>query len=174
MNHYCPETGPRIAVYFNTRSGLPGALRWWADDRIIVGGSILHVEDGENLRLQLGVTHVISVESERGDFGMHTLPWIHLPTPDIGRMPVHIVRDAITWARGVFCEPNSRLYVHCQQGMSRSPSIAYAILRDRGLSHDEIIRRIREAVTPDWGAHPFHVAYLTSADRALASLKEST
>lgn len=144
------------------------AHRWWIDQKILVGGSILSAADFEHLRVDYGVTHVLSVESERSDWGKVPLDSLrYLPTADDGTpQPARILQDAAAFGRAVI-DGGGVLHVHCQMGASRSPTYSYAVLRATyGIDRDEFLRRIRTYM-PTWGSHQFHPAYMTSVEDAI-------
>ena len=168
------STGPDssvVEVYRNTFTPWT-AIRHWMDPRVLVGGSILGVEDWKHLQRDFKVTHCLSVESERSDDGKGIEDLIWLPIPDNGRIPGSVFLPAIYYADWVLThDTQAKLYVHCQMGGSRSPAIGYAILR--GVlckTPKEALASIRRAL-PDWGtAHPYHFAYMESAENVIRSM----
>lgn len=145
------------------------AKRWWIDPRILVGGSIIDAADFEQLREASGISHVLSVESERSDWGKVPFERLcYLPTADDGApQPPKILQDAALFGEKVLAQPRCKLYVHCQMGASRSPTYAYAVLRKAyGVSREEFLKRVR-LVMPEWGKHPWHPVYMTSVEDAV-------
>lgn len=55
--------------------------------------------------------------------------------------PAELLDEVVRWCAG---EP--RVLVQCQAGLSRSASVAYALLRARGVGHAEALRRIEVRV----------------------------
>lgn len=164
----------RIAErYVNTLYGGHVCQRWWADDLILVGGSIIDEADVQHLRCDLGVRAVLNVEVERSDSQkVMGIPLLELPTQDDGTpKPIE------WWAAGIaFTAPllwsGSCVYIHCQMGGSRSPAMVYGVLRAvLGCSPAQAIERIRFGGVPSYGDHPVHVSYLSSCEAALAVLK---
>ena len=144
--------------------------RYWVAPGIMVGGSILDAKDGEFLASH-GITHVFSVETEHDDVGKvgAMKDAMRVPFPDTGgEIPEAVVRAAATFFQKVVTE-GGKVYVHCQQGGSRSPAIAYAMLRSVGSSKEEVLSSIRHARRDNWGEHQFHQTYLASIERALCS-----
>lgn len=149
--------------YVNTLYCGHPCKRWWAGPRLLVGGSIVSFADAIHLG-SFGVKAVISVESERDDEGRNPYPHIYKPTPDDGTPPpVEWWREILAFAR---LYAGGVIYVHCQMGGSRSPAVAYAILRDRGASPDEALGVLRE-FKPTYGEHHYHKSYLAAAEAAL-------
>ncbi len=150
--------------------GTHNARRWWAHDRILVGGTLLDAADWAHLKKDFGITAVLSVESEHDDNGKGIDgPALWLPVPDDGTpKPAEWWAAGTVFAAGVLDAPGSKLYVHCQMGGSRSPAMAFAILRTWGmLSREEALAAIRETI-PHYGNHPVHVNYLSSCEHALS------
>lgn len=52
-------------------------------------------------------------------------------------IPPSILDEIARW-----CEGRPRVLVQCQAGLSRSASVAYALLRARSVGHDEALRRV--------------------------------
>lgn len=143
--------------------------RWWIDPRILIGGSIHSPMDFEHLRSTYGITHVLSVESERSDWGKVLLERLcYLPTADDGsaQHPL-MLQKAAEFGAEVLEINNNKLLIHCQQGASRSPTYGYAVLRKvYGIDRDEYLRRVRH-IMPEWGKHPFHPVYMNSVEDAI-------
>jgi protein-tyrosine phosphatase len=145
--------------------------RWWIDDKVLVGGSLQSPEDWKHLVDAVGIRSVLSVESERSD--EHAVnaaaKQLRMPFEDNGA-PISpgIVRRVIEFARESL--PLGPMYVHCQGGGSRSPAIAYAILRAlMGLSQEEALGRIRRVKTEYHTGAWQHAAYLSSVETVLAT-----
>lgn len=163
---------PRDRAVFDTPgwNGVAGggrARRYWIHDRLLVGGSILGLEDGEHLRRDYGVTHVLSFESERMDGGK-SFPrsrrcWC--PFIDV-HLPIHpaLLEEALDFAQTVFDEfDESVLYAHCQLGGGRGPSAAYlAAVGALDMDPDLALQRIRAA-----GSTP-HDNYIASINAVIS------
>lgn len=147
------------------------ASRYWLADNLLVGGSIVDAADWEHLRTDFGISAVINLESEHSDIGKGIDTLLELPTPDDGqKKDPKLFQSAIAFGQCILNEPGPKLYVHCQQGGSRSPAFAYAILRGvHGLTKEAALSCIR-ACHPEYGNHPVHQAYLDSAEEALSSI----
>lgn len=75
--------------------------------------------------------------------------FLYLPIED-GEPICPSVLDAV--ARFVqVAHPHGPVLLHCRLGLSRSASVAYAVLRLAGLSHGEALRRIK---VPTWPQYP--------------------
>jgi protein-tyrosine phosphatase len=148
--------------------------RYWVHGQILVGGTIQDVKDWEHLRDDYGCQFTLSVESERDDVNrLGAMPTKHIwdPFEDRGVLEESTLNRVIYWS----LEPlrsGMSIYVHCQMGGSRSPSIAYALLRGIfGKSKDEALAAIRVS-RPDFGANgsPIVPAYLASVEAYLAKV----
>lgn len=169
------RSGPAFAeAYVNRCYENNEAVRWWAHDLILVGGSICDGADCDHLVRDFNVGAVLSVESEHDDVGKISPSTFasRFPFPDDGTPPSFDVWSSIaTFARhlgGLLDFHTNKLYVHCQQGGSRSPAVAYFIMREQlGMGAEAALASIRRFKT-DYGSHPYHVAYLRSAEEAIA------
>lgn len=141
--------------------------RSWVTEDIMIGGSIIDVPDWEHLRDDYGITGVVNVESEHSDAAWGIPELLERPMPDDGTpRNAEDIAAIVEFARAQFAK-RGRLYVHCQVGGSRSPAIAYAILRGaRGLTSDIALKVIQKHV-PQYGTHPTHTAYMQSIDMVL-------
>jgi len=167
------DSRPIVETYQNTLAGDVDTIRWWAHEKILMGGSILSQGDWQHLKDFYKVEGVLSVEAERhdGNKGIDG-PYVHLPAPDDG-----LPKPAEWWAAGlVFMAGYFRdgkrgpLYIHSQSGLGRAPAMAYLCMRAIfQMSVSESLQMIR-ATLPDYGKAPSHVAYLRSAEDALTLL----
>jgi len=152
------------------------AQRYWVHDRILVGGSIIDVEDADKLR-QLGITHVLSAEHERDDAGK----WpddrrARFEWPDDGAdIPEATLHKVMQYASDVLSQQDAILYAHCQMGGSRGPTLGYIALRwALKMSPGEAMRAILAGWAGDnqkpnasWTPH---LRYIRSVERAIATM----
>jgi hypothetical protein len=145
-------------VHTRTPDGLhpvaiTNARMYWAHERILIGGSLTE-ESVATLR-ELGVTHVLSAESERDDLDWPKDKRARFPFPDDGQ---HLVgradlMGAMAWARSVLLDPKNVLYTHCQLGGSRGPTMGYLAMRaGLRMPPEEAMRAIR-ATREGWMPH---------------------
>lgn len=148
--------------------------RYWVTPRLLVGGSILGPEDFAHLERDFGITHVVNVETEHDDTGkVPAERLLQARVPDLGGPfpPEAVLSVCLFVSRAMASSQDPRFYVHCQQGGSRSPGFAYAVLRGVfGLPRDDARREIVAARDGDYGHHQFHLTYMDSVDRALSLL----
>ena len=139
---------------------------------LLMGGSINGIQDWEHLKNDLGVTHVLNLESEHDDSAfVPSEALLQIPTPDNGQFknPDWFVLG-VDFAHRVDLL-NGRLYLHCQVGGSRTPAMLYAILRQQlRYSPSEALDLIR-TVKPSYGTAPYHSNYIASAEVALLALR---
>ncbi len=114
-------------------------------DRLAVGNSIDTTADLE-LLAQKGITHIINCRAEFDDstipdfskyFSFPTstaLRYQWCPTNDDGQpKPASWFNPGIVFGLAALCVPRNKLYVHCQGGINRGPSMTLAILRAWGI-----------------------------------------
>jgi hypothetical protein len=142
--------------------------------RLATGGGPATIDDLKYL-MSLGITHVIDVRSI-SDAGAVTLAprlsFLWNPTMDDGQSkPTWWFQVSIQFAipGALQMERTNKVYVHCDQGINRGPSTAYAILRAwTGMTHDDaewLIIKHRPQTIP-----PIGLRYRADADKALKEL----
>ena len=156
------------------------AQRYWAHDRILVGGSIIDKQDAARLRA-LGITHVLSAESERDDSekwpseSRARFEW----TDNGGDVPEETIHRIMSYVDTVLSVPSNALYAHCQMGGSRGPTLAYIALRV-ALGHEPA--RAMAAIRAAWAGDNRskntqwtpHLRYIQSVERAITSRHGAT
>lgn len=174
-----PKAEPKdlAETYVNHLYDNPGnntCHRYWVGRwPVLVGGSIRDSEDFRSLERRFGITHVINVETEHDDAGkVPSGRLLQVRVPDVGTpFPPEAVLSACLFAANALRTAASRLYVHCQQGGSRSPAFAYAILRGVFLqTPEDALSQIVDARSGDYNVHEFHRVYMGSVDRALSGI----
>jgi hypothetical protein len=133
-----------------------------ATDRIAFGCVPVRPTDIETLRA-LGFTHILDVGGDE----LYTCPdditRLENATPDCGEKEAEWFRIGIDFALHTFSKPDTRLYVHCHAGVSRSPSMALAILLALGYHLNDAETRVRQA-------RPNILTYKRDAIRAVRDL----
>lgn len=149
----------------------PRTLRFWASDRVLVGGAINDGADFLHLAMDFGITHVVSLDCDRSDAGKVPESMLtHLPTVDDGTMPPPKHWRALIDAAARCFAARGKLHVHCAMGQSRSPAAAFAVLRFAcGWSFEEALEEIRRTY-PRWAMPEmvYHRRYVVSAEAALS------
>jgi hypothetical protein len=147
--------------------------RYWVHPQVLVGGSINDEEDWQHLHRDFFIQSVLNLETEHSDEGKGIARLSECRFPDVGEpVPRGLVRQAVSFAK--LAAGFGPLYVHCQMGGSRSPAMAYAVLR---WVHEMTPQEAFDAVraSRDWapglpyGDHHYHKSYLASIDEALKS-----
>jgi len=146
----------------------------WVTDRLAVGGAIESLADARTLAAK-GVTHVLNLRAgdKHPEHISDEAPWLEKagiayalnPTHDDDeKKPPEWFQRSIDHAFSVLAKPGNRLLLHCQLGIARAPSAAYAILRAWGTSAKDAERHVREA------RPRASLKYQKDADRAVKSL----
>jgi len=78
---------------------------------------------------------------------------VDLPVEDGEPIPDHVIEAAVLHARDIRAA-GLPLLLACYAGLSRSASIAYAVLRDMGVTHAEALRRVRSSAALRQWPHP--------------------
>lgn len=110
-------------------------------------GPALHDRDYSLLK-EHGVTHVVDLREEAFDeessmraMGFH---WRRLPIPDRDAPTSIQIDDLVRWLDARPAERET-LYLHCEAGMGRTPTVAMALLLRRGFSLPEAQQLVQSA-----------------------------
>lgn len=118
-----------------------------------------------------GVTHVLDLRAERSDdaaaLAAQGLRWRRYPLPD-GAPPTHRQLDAIVaWldgeAGGEADAAGQTLFVHCQHGLTRAPTVAMALLLRHGHTLTEAYR-LMSAARPEMMPTAAQLAWLSECE----------
>lgn len=123
-------------------------------DGLATGGD-LHADEATaieeiSLLVELGVTHILDVREEWSDELLVTrhapdITYVHLGIDDAGqRLPDAWFDAGLTLAEDV-AAAGGMLLAHCHMGINRGPSMAFAVLLDRGVPPDAALDAIRSA-----------------------------
>ena len=99
--------------------------------RIAVGSAPSSPDDIVTL-LNYGITGIINLYEvdDTQYFGICKFAYLHNPTPDDGTpKPTSWFKESIEFGLSHLSLTNTKLYCHCQAGINRGPSTAYAIMR---------------------------------------------
>ena len=136
---------------------------------MLVGGTIRDTSDALHLAGSLGVTHVLSFESESTDHGKWSQDKrAEVPWPDTGRPPPHeLLCRTVKWCKEVL--PSSRLVLYCHDhtGDHRALVAAYLALRVRWLMNREAAQKYAGRKP---GGDPIITQYINAADRAILAV----
>jgi protein-tyrosine phosphatase len=115
---------------------------FWVSKRLAFGSAVTTWGHEENLQA-LGITHVINLRHGKHGKKICEFKSLWLPFRDNKEpRPKRFYRQALRFYQKAMRHPDSKLYVMCHHGISRSPSLAYFLLRLDGFS----IARAKRAV----------------------------
>lgn len=165
-----------VETYANAHTSPPGhqTFRYTVHPEVMVGGELNDREDLEHLMEDHRVSAVLNVggRSEAAYFrGMHErLAEVPL-VDDGGAFEPEAVRRVLSHAM-VMRREGRVLYVHCHIGVSRSPAIAYGVLRwVYGMGRAEALWALDSSGGAFGGSYlgyaPKHAVYIESVERAL-------
>lgn len=117
----------------------------------------LHV-GGQYLRwglpklMERGITAVVNMRDEFDDARAGIAPdeYLHLPTVDNTPPTLADLRQGVDFIRQQV-EADGRVYVHCEAGVGRAPTMAAAYLIDQGMAPEsawDLLRRQRPFIRP--------------------------
>lgn len=102
---------------------------------LLVGPALLP-DDYRALVQEQGVSHIVDLREEASDDPalMRALPvfWRHLPIPDRGAPTEAQIDELVAWL-DAHSAAEEALYLHCEGGMGRTPTVAIALLMRHGL-----------------------------------------
>jgi protein-tyrosine phosphatase len=122
----------------------------WLTERLAVSGcfaagDVAHLADEHLIRA------VIDLRDEDCDdpaiLARHGIALLHLPTPDMSAATQTMLDRGVAFARE-HLNRGSRILIHCQHGVGRSPLLALCVMVDRGMEPLEALtqaknRRVR-------------------------------
>lgn len=147
----------------------------WVNDRLAIGGAVDSLIDARAIENK-GITHVLNLRSgdrkpadvmdEAKWFTRIGLTYLNNPTHDDGE------KKSVDWFKpsldftlhALVADPRNKVLIHCKDGINRSPSTAYAVLRAIGVPRKDAYEHVMEA------RPKAECAYRDDADRALAKL----
>lgn len=120
----------------------------WVTERIALGGAVWRPEQVQAMASD-GITHVLDCRvgpSAKPLYAGTGVVYLQNGVPDDGKpKPDEWFFKGIDFVLGAMRWPWSKSLVHCRFGMSRSPTMVYAILRAQGVPAVEANDRIRKA-----------------------------
>jgi predicted protein tyrosine phosphatase/CheY-like chemotaxis protein len=149
----------------------PTATRYWITPNIMVGGSILDGQDWFHLKNDFGIEAVVNAETEHDDNGKGIERLLQVRVNDDGgAFPNSYIHNLIHFINTV--GRDRTFYIHCQQGGSRSPAFAYAVLRGcYGMTPEEALAKINETIpNHNYGHHQYHHNYMKTVEEGLSNL----
>jgi protein-tyrosine phosphatase len=141
----------------------------WVTERIALGGAVVTHEHVKAL-IGDGITHVLDCRLAEGGELLYegtTIRYLANPTTDDGKpKPDEWFKKGIGFVLTSLAVPKTRVLIHCMLGVSRSPSMTYAVLRSLGHSGDDAVKLIKKARLLAG------VRYRDDADRAIAAIEQ--
>jgi len=141
----------------------------WVTERIALGSAVVTREHVDALVAD-GITHVLDCRLGEGGEVLYedtTIRYLANPTADDGKpKPDEWFKKGIGFVLTGLSIPKARVLIHCMLGVSRSPSMTYAVLRSLGHSGDDAVKLIRKARVLAG------VRYRDDADRAIAAIEQ--
>lgn len=141
----------------------------WVTERIALGSAVVTQEHVQAL-IADGVTHVLDCRLAEGGEALYqgtTVRYLANPTADDGKpKPDEWFKKGIGFVLTALAVPKSRILIHCMLGVSRSPSMTYAVLRSLGHAPDDAVKLIKRARVLAG------VRYREDADRAIAAIEQ--
>jgi protein-tyrosine phosphatase len=141
----------------------------WVTQRIALGSAVVTREHVQAL-IADGITHVLDCRLAEGGELLYegtNIRYLANPTADDGKpKPDEWFKRGIGFVLTSLSIPKARVLVHCMLGVSRSPSMTYAVLRSLGHSGDDAVKLIKKARVLAG------VTYRVDADRAIAAIEQ--
>jgi|HubBroStandDraft_4_1064222.scaffolds.fasta_scaffold438618_2 hypothetical protein len=109
---------------------------FWVSKRLAFGSAITTRQHVEKLQ-SLGVTHVINLRHGKHGKKVRKFKSVWLPFRDDRQSrPRWFYCQALRFYKRAMRKPNTKVFLMCHHGMSRSPYLAYFLLRGAsGFSH---------------------------------------
>jgi hypothetical protein len=141
----------------------------WITDRIALGSAVL-TADHVRAVTQEAITHVLDLRLCEGGADLWrgtAVTHLHCGTADDGKpKPAAWFERGVGFVLGALAVPRARILIHCALGVSRAPSMAYAVMRVMGWPPEEAVARIRRARALA------SVTYRMDADRAVRAMSQ--
>jgi protein-tyrosine phosphatase len=111
---------------------------FWVSKRLGFGSAIATWQHVEQLQA-LGITHIINLRHGKHGKKVREFKSLWLPfRDDMKPRPRWFYRHALRFYNRAIHKPNTKVFVMCHHGLSRSPSLAYFFLRGAsGFSHSQ-------------------------------------
>lgn len=143
-------------------TGRPSYRFGWITPDILLGGQPARTVWATLMRR--GITGVINLRLEH-DYHAHltglSLRYLYLPTVDNTALSAEHLRLGVAFIREELGK-GGKVYVHCWEGLGRSPTLVAAYLVSTGLTTEEawaMIRRVRPFIRPTRGQRDGLTAY---------------
>jgi predicted protein tyrosine phosphatase len=119
----------------------------WVAPGLAVGGRF-PIEAAEYLAVRLGIRHVVDLRVEACDdahlLSEHGITLLHLPTEDLCAIREPMLEEGVRWVTQQL-ERGHKVYIHCEQGVGRSATLALCVLVAGGEAPLEALERAKRA-----------------------------
>ena len=119
----------------------------WVTDRLALGGAIWTRANMRQLS-KAGITHVVDLQTfddtQITDGTGITVLWCPF-NDDLQHKEPELFERVVGFVLPAYRQPESRIYLHCEQGIHRSPMILLAILAVLGMKLTEAMELIHRA-----------------------------
>ena len=100
----------------------------------------------KQLARQEGIGGIVDLRVEACDdeavLRVHGLEFLHLPTQDACAIAPRMIDDGVEWV-GARLDAGTRVLIHCENGIGRSPLLALCILVARGIGPLDAMNRLK-------------------------------
>lgn len=109
---------------------------FWVSKRLAFGNAVTTWQHVEQLQ-ELGITHIINLRHGKHGKKVRKFKSLWMPFPDDRKSrPRWFYREALSFYKRAVRRKNSKVFVMCHHGLSRSPSLVYFLLRGAsGFTH---------------------------------------
>jgi hypothetical protein len=118
----------------------------WATPLLAVGGRF--PMNAVKRLAELQIRNVVDVRLEDWDdqamLGRGGISLLHLPTPDGRAIPPTLIEEGVGWVAPLLLQ-RSRVLIHCEYGVGRSPLLTCCTLVSLGYSPVEALSRVKSA-----------------------------
>lgn len=139
----------------------------WLTDQVAVGGCF-PIEQAAELATGHRIQAVVDLREEACDdeeqLRSAGIALLHLPTPDLEPPTAAMLDRGVQFVREKAAK-GSRVLIHCQHGIGRSPLLALCVLVDQGWAPIDALahaKERREAVSPSRSQYEGWCAWLAS------------
>lgn len=93
----------------------------------------------------LGITHSVNmrIEYNDADYDLALPNYCYLPTPDHHAPSIEHLQEGVTFIQKAI-EGGAKVYIHCEGGIGRAPSMAVAYFISQGHSVEDAIQLVRQ------------------------------
>ena len=113
------------------------------DDNIFIGTNMCCVTHFDKDLIEKGITVDVSLEEENMDHPEGVKMFLWLPTKDHTPPTPEQLQSGVDFLASII-KQNQKVYVHCQKGHGRAPTLVTAYYMSTGLTLESAIEKIQE------------------------------